>query len=88
MSTFGGTLQPNPQLDSPNLGMSHHAFRASASAVLPYIFAGTHFTYPQRDGRLSQPLECSTAEPSHVSQYGAMLAGRSPIHVLTGLMIA
>ena len=29
--------------------------RASASAVLPYVFAGTHFTYPQRDGRLSQP---------------------------------
>ena len=30
--------------------------RASASAVLPYVFAGTHFTYPHRDGRLSQPL--------------------------------
>ena len=30
----------------------------------------------------------STAWPSHVSHYGAMLAGRSPIHVLTGLMIA
>ena len=62
--------------------------RASASAVLPYIFAGTHFTYPQRDGRLSQPVECSTAGPSHVSHYGAMLAGQSPIHVLTRLMIA
>ena len=33
-------------------------------------------------------VECSTAGPSHVSHYGAMLAGRSPIHVLTGLMIA
>ena len=30
----------------------------------------------------------STAGPSHASHYGAMLAGRSPIHVLTGLMIA
>ena len=30
----------------------------------------------------------STAGPSHVSHYGAMLAGRSPIHVLTRLMIA
>ena len=30
----------------------------------------------------------STAGPSHVSHYGAMLAGWSPIHVLTGLMIA
>ena len=56
--------------------------------VLPYIFAGTHFTYPQRDGRLSQPVECSTAGPSHISHYGAMMAGWSPIHVLTGLMIA
>ena len=62
--------------------------RASTSAVLPYIFAGTHFTYPQRDGRLSQPVECSTAGPSHVSHYGTMLAGQSPIQVLTGLMIA
>ena len=33
-------------------------------------------------------VECSTAGPSHVSHYGAMLAGQSPIHVLTGLMIA
>ena len=33
-------------------------------------------------------VECSTAGPSHVSHYGAMPAGRSPIHVLTGLMIA
>ena len=62
--------------------------RASTSAVLLYIFAGTHFTYPQRDGGLSQPVECSIAGPSHVSYYGAMLAGQSPIHVLTGLMIA
>ena len=30
----------------------------------------------------------STAGPSHISHYGTMLAGRSPIHVLTGLMIA
>ena len=30
----------------------------------------------------------STAGPSHLSHYGAMLAGWSPIHVLTGLMIA
>ena len=52
------------------------------------LIAGTHFTYPGRDGRLSQPVECSTAGPSHVSQCGAMLAGWSPIHVLTGLMIA
>ena len=29
--------------------------RDSASAALPYVFAGTHFTYPQRDGRLNQP---------------------------------
>ena len=33
-------------------------------------------------------VECSTAGPSHVSHYGAMPAGQSPIHVLTGLMIA
>ena len=33
-------------------------------------------------------VECSTAGPSHVSHYGAMPAGLSPIHVLTGLMIA
>ena len=25
------------------------------NAVLPYVFAGTHFTYPQRGGWLSQP---------------------------------
>ena len=29
-----------------------------------------------------------TAGPSHVSHYGAMPAEQSPIHVLTGLMIA
>ena len=52
------------------------------------LIAGTHFTYPGRDGRLSQPMECSIAEPSHLSHYGAMLAGQSPIHVLTRLMIA
>ena len=62
--------------------------KASASAVLPYIFAGTHFTYPQRDGGLSHPVECGTAGSSHVSHYGAMPAGWSPIHVLTWLMIA
>ena len=33
-------------------------------------------------------VECSTAGPSNVSHYGAMPAGWSPIHVLTGLMIA
>ena len=33
-------------------------------------------------------VECSTAGPSHISHYGAMPAGWSPIHVLTGLMIA
>ena len=33
-------------------------------------------------------MECSTARPSYVSHYGAMLAGQSPIHVLTRLMIA
>ena len=52
------------------------------------LIAGTHFTYPGRDGRLSQPVECSTAGPNHISHYGAMLTGWSPIHVLTGLMIA
>ena len=51
------------------------------------LIAGTHFTYPWKDGRLSQLVECSTAGPSHISHYGAMLAGWSPIHVLTGLMI-
>ena len=30
----------------------------------------------------------STAGPSHVPHYGAMLAGWLPIHVLTVLMIA
>ena len=52
------------------------------------LIAGTHFTYSGRDGRLSQPVECSTTRPSHVSHYGAMPAGWSPIHVLTRLMIA
>ena len=33
-------------------------------------------------------VKCSTAGPNHISHYGAMPAGRSPIHVLTGLMIA
>ena len=33
-------------------------------------------------------VECSTAGPSHISHYGAMPAGWSPIHVLTGLVIA
>ena len=33
-------------------------------------------------------VEYSTAGPSHVSHHGAMPAGQSPIHVLTGLMIA
>ena len=36
------------------------------------LIAGTHFTYPRRDGRLSQPEEYSTAGPSHLSHYGAM----------------
>ena len=60
------------------------------NAYIPPIshIAGTHFTYTWRDGRLSQPVECSTAGPSHVSHYVAMLAGWSPIHVLTRLMIA
>ena len=52
------------------------------------LIAGTRFTYPGRDGRLSQPVECSTAGPSHVSHYRAMPAGQSPIHVLTRLMNA
>ena len=30
----------------------------------------------------------STAGPSHISHYGEMPAGWSPIYVLTGLMIA
>ena len=30
----------------------------------------------------------SIAGPSHVSRYGAVLAGQSPIHVLTRFMIA
>ena len=85
-------LTPNRELTQPWYESSpwgdsdqHAAYipcRASTSAVLPYIFAGTHFTYPQRDGRLSQPVECSTAGPSHVSHYGTMPAGWSPIHVL------
>ena len=33
-------------------------------------------------------VECSTAGPSHISHYGAMLVGQSPIHVFTRLMIA
>ena len=77
---------------SPSGDSDQHAayipHRASTSADLPYIFAGTYFTYPQRDGRLSQPVEYSTAGPSHVSHYGAMPVGWSPIHVLTRLMIA
>ena len=32
-------------------------------------------------------VECSTARPSHISHYGTMLAGWSPIHVLTRLLI-
>ena len=80
--------------------MSHHleviqisvqlTSQAGLAQVLSYpiFFAGTHFTYPQRDGGLSQPVECSTAGPSHKSHYGAMLAGQLPIHVLTRLMIA
>ena len=33
-------------------------------------------------------VECRTAGPSHISNYGAMLVGQSPNHVLTRLMIA
>ena len=33
-------------------------------------------------------VQCSTAGPSHVSHSEAVLAGQSPIHVLTRLMIA
>ena len=33
-------------------------------------------------------VECSTVGSSHILHYGAMLAGWSPIHVLTGLMIS
>ena len=99
LSVFGGTLQPNPSREltqtwyesSPWGDSDQHAAyipsRASASAVLPYIFAGTHFTYPQRDERLSQLVECRTPEPSHASHYGAIPSGQSPIHVLTRLMI-
>ena len=100
LSILGGTLQPNPQQGTHSTLVwvitwgdsdQHAAYipcRASTNAVLPYIFAGTHFTYPQRDGRLSQPVECSTAGPSQVSHHRAMPAGWSPIHVLTRLMIA
>ena len=67
MSVFGGALQPNPQQGThPTLvwvitlrwfrsAAAYIPSRASTSAVLPFVFAGTHFTYPQRDGRLSQP---------------------------------
>ena len=33
-------------------------------------------------------VEYSTAGPSYILHYRAMLAGQSPIHVLTRLMIA
>ena len=33
-------------------------------------------------------VECSIAGPSDISYYGAMLVGWSPIHVLTGVLIA
>ena len=46
--------ESSPWCDS-NQHAAYIPSRASAIAVLPYVFAGTHFTYPQRDGRLSQP---------------------------------
>ena len=33
-------------------------------------------------------VECSTAGPDHISHYGAIPVGWSPIHVLTRLVIA
>ena len=59
------TTQP-PAGNLPNLGVSHHLEVIQISVqlrshtglvqVLSYpLFAGTHFTYPQWDGGLSQP---------------------------------
>ena len=46
--------------------------------------AHTHAFYTKL-GTTHIYVECSTTGPSHLSHYGAMLAGWSPIHVLTGL---
>ena len=87
----GSHLLPS-QLPGEHTGheaASRHSEPIWNAHILPIaLIAGTHFTYPRRDGRLSQPVEYSTAGPSHVSHYGAMPAGQSPIHVLTRLMIA
>ena len=66
--SIGWCFATNPPAgNSPNLGVSHHleviqnsmqlTSLTGLAKVLSYpMFAGTHFTYPQRDGGLSQPL--------------------------------
>ena len=60
------------------MGANHIGMIAHTPAYLGCTELGTTHIY----------VECSTAGPSHVSHYGAMPAEWSPIHVLTGLMIA
>ena len=67
--------------------MSHHleviqiSMQLTSQAGLPQVLSYLIFLLvlilpTQRGmGRLSQPMECSTAGPSHLSHYGAMLAG-------------
>ena len=88
--------------DSPNLGVSHHLeviragrqFTSHAGLtpsvcppMLPVQILHLGEVRHTWSSHLAQGCY-STAGPSHISHYGAMPAGWSPIHVLTGLMIA
>ena len=76
------------ELEAPQLGANPTVHRWSSmctnhidmTAYTPAFFTKLHTTHIY--------VECSTAGSSYVSHYGAMPAGQSPIHVLTGLVIA
>ena len=53
-----------------------------------YMVAHTQAFYSLKLDATHIYVECSTAGHSPVSHFGAMTVGRSPIHVLTRLMIA
>ena len=70
-------LGMNPMVHRWSLMCTNHIEMAAHTPVF-FTKSGTTHLY----------VECSTAGPSHVSHYGAMLVGPSPIHVLTRCMVA
>ena len=70
-------LDTNPTVHRWSLMSTNHIDMTAHTPVFFTKLSTTHIY-----------VECSTAGPSHVSHYGIMPAGQSPMHVLTELMIA